>query len=99
MYKFGWKTSKYIHYYSEFLGMKDTIRNEDLYVDITKTELENEIKKLKEGMKKQTHIYSTEMERAITDMERTKAMLHEFTSELAKKTGIDLNTLKQMVKN
>jgi hypothetical protein len=39
------------------------------------------------------------MERAITDMERTKAMIHEFTSELAKKTGIDLNTLKQMVKN
>lgn len=47
MYKFGWKSEKYIHYYSEFLGMKDPIKDEDLYVDITKTELEREIEKLK----------------------------------------------------
>lgn len=46
MYRFGWMSSKYIHYYSEFLGMKDQIREEDLYVDITKTELENKIKEL-----------------------------------------------------
>lgn len=47
MYRFGWKSSKYIHYYSEFLGMKDPIRDEDLYVDITKTELERELGKQK----------------------------------------------------
>jgi len=58
MYRFGWKTSKYIHYYSEFLGMKDTIRNEDLYVDITKTELENEIEKLKKESKKYSSMAS-----------------------------------------
>jgi site-specific recombinase XerD len=51
MYRFGWKSEKYIHYYSEFLGMKDTIRNEDLYCDITKTELESEIEKLKTQVK------------------------------------------------
>lgn len=51
MYKFGWKSEKYIHYYSEFLGMKDTIREEDLYVDITKTELEREIEMLKKDQK------------------------------------------------
>lgn len=39
-YRFGWKKSDMIHYYTELLGMKDTIQEDDLYVDITKTELE-----------------------------------------------------------
>lgn len=39
-YRFGWKKSDKIHYYSELLGMKDTISQEDLLVDTTKTELE-----------------------------------------------------------
>lgn len=47
MYRFGWKTEKYILYYSEFLGMRDLISSEDLYVDITKTELEKELEKMK----------------------------------------------------
>lgn len=41
-YRFGWKKSDKIHYYSELLGMKDTIQEEDLFIDTTKTELENE---------------------------------------------------------
>ena len=44
-YRFGWKKSDKIHYYSELLGMKDTISDEDLLDDITKTELERRIKK------------------------------------------------------
>jgi len=47
-YKFGWIKSDKIHYYSEFLGMKDTINEDDLYLDVTKTELEKEIAELKE---------------------------------------------------
>lgn len=46
-YRFGWKNSDMIHYYTEFLGMKDTIQEDDLYVDVTKTELENSLTKLK----------------------------------------------------
>lgn len=46
-YRFGWKKSDMIHYYTEFLGMKDTINEEDLYVDITKTELEKEVGQLR----------------------------------------------------
>ncbi len=42
-YRFGWKKSDMIHYYTELLGMKDTIQEEDLYVDISKTELEKQI--------------------------------------------------------
>ena len=34
-----------IHYYTELLGMRDTIEEEDLYVDVSKTQLENAINK------------------------------------------------------
>jgi len=44
-YRFGWKKSDKIHYYSELLGMKDTISEEDLLVDITKTEIEKRLTK------------------------------------------------------
>ncbi|MGK0209114.1 MAG: hypothetical protein ACI83O_000379 [Patescibacteria group bacterium] len=39
-YRFGWKKSDKIHYYTELLGMRDTITEEDMLIDITKTELE-----------------------------------------------------------
>ena len=44
-YRFGWKKSDKIHYYSELLGMKDTISEEDLLVDVTKTEIEKRLMK------------------------------------------------------
>jgi len=44
-YRFGWKKSDKIHYYSEMLGMKDTISEEDLLVDTTKTEIERKLDK------------------------------------------------------
>lgn len=44
-YRFGWKQSDKIHYYSEFLGMKDTISEEDLLIDVTKTEIEKRLEK------------------------------------------------------
>jgi integrase len=42
-YRFGWKKSDKIHYYSELLGMKDTISEEDLLMDVTKTEIEKRL--------------------------------------------------------
>ena len=44
-FRFGWKKSDKIHYYSEMLGMKDTISEEDMLLDTTKTELENRLQK------------------------------------------------------
>ncbi|MCR4285061.1 MAG: tyrosine-type recombinase/integrase, partial [archaeon] len=44
-YRFGWKKSDKIHYYSELLGMKDTIAEEDLLLDVTKTEIEKRLTK------------------------------------------------------
>ncbi len=44
-YRFGWKSSDKIHYYSELLGMRDTITEEDLLIDITKAEIEKRLEK------------------------------------------------------
>ncbi|MGY4884127.1 MAG: tyrosine-type recombinase/integrase [Nanobdellota archaeon] len=44
-FRFGWKKEDKIHYYSEMLGMKDTISEEDLLVDLTKTEIERRLLK------------------------------------------------------
>jgi integrase len=43
-YRFGWKKSDKIHYYSELLGMKDTITEEDMLMDIGKTEIEKQLR-------------------------------------------------------
>jgi integrase len=42
-FRFGWKKSDKIHYYSELLGMRDTISEEDLLLDVTKTEIEQRL--------------------------------------------------------
>jgi len=44
-YRFGWKSSDKIHYYSELLGMKDTISEDDMLIDVTKTEIEQRLGK------------------------------------------------------
>lgn len=44
-YRFGWKKSEMIHYYTELLGMKDTINEEDMLIDITKTEIEKRLER------------------------------------------------------
>lgn len=42
-YRFGWKTGKMIDYYDEFLGFKDSIEEDDLLVDTSKTQLEKQL--------------------------------------------------------
>jgi hypothetical protein len=45
MHRFGWKKSDKIFYYSEFLGMSDTISEEDLLIGVDKTEIERKLDK------------------------------------------------------
>jgi len=60
-YSFGWKKSDKIHYYSELLGMSDTISEDDMFVDITKTEIEKRLEKsLKEKEVLQERLLSME---------------------------------------
>mgnify|MGYP001559350502 CR=1 FL=1 len=64
-YRFGWKKSDKIHYYSELLGMKDTISEEDLFVDVTKTELEQRLEKAeKDNLVLQERLNTTEQQMA-----------------------------------
>lgn len=51
LYRFGWKKIEMAHYYSRFLGMEDTITEENLLLGVTKTELEKEMEQLKKKMK------------------------------------------------
>ncbi len=44
-YRFGWKKSDKIHYYSELLGMKDTIKEDDILIDTTRTQIEKRLEK------------------------------------------------------
>lgn len=42
-YRFGWKRTERIHYYTELLGMKDSITEDDLVIDDDKTALERRL--------------------------------------------------------
>ncbi len=50
-YRFGWRKSDKIHYYSELLGMKDTISEEDMLIDLSKTEIEKRLLKTEQENK------------------------------------------------
>jgi len=67
-FRFGWKKSDKIHYYSEMLGMRDTISEEDMFVDITKTEIEKQLTKSeneKEMLKDRMQILESQMQRIL----------------------------------
>jgi len=71
-YRFGWKKSDKIHYYSELLGMKDTISEEDLLIDVTKTEIEKELQKTRKD--------NELMQERIKTMEMQVARVMEWTN-------------------
>jgi len=70
-YRFGWKSSDKIHYYSELLGMKDTISEEDLLIDVTKTELEKRLAKTekeKEVLKERVSMIELKLKKVLQVM-------------------------------
>ncbi len=73
-YRFGWKKSEKIHYYSELLGMKDTISEEDMFTDITKTEIQRDL----ENSKKQNLI----LQERLKTMEIQMARVMEMTDRI-----------------
>ncbi len=78
-YRYGWKKSEMIHYYSEFLGMRDTICEEDMLIDTTKTELQQELQKAKhksEILEEQMNTQKQEMEQKLKRLETI--MLQKF---------------------
>ena len=78
-YRFGWKKSDKIHYYSELLGMRDTISEEDLLIDVTKTELEQRL----ERSEKEKEVLQERM----STMEMQMAKILELEKKLEIKQG------------
>lgn len=66
-YRFGWKSTGMIHYYTEYLGMKDTISQEDLMDAEERTRLEKEL----EAQKRQAAM----MQEQLTQMSKQMELL------------------------
>jgi len=77
-YRFGWKKSDKIHYYSELLGMKDTIREEDMFIDLTKTEIEKRLLKTEQ----ENEILKDRLEAYNTDVIQLKALMQIYIAKL-----------------
>jgi integrase len=86
-YRFGWKKSEMIHYYTEFLGMKDTISEEDMLIDVTKTEIEQRLNK----SEKDKQI----LQEKIASMENQMSEMTKLVNSLFEKE----NTLNSPIKN
>jgi len=76
-YRFGWKKSDKIFYYSEFLGMSDTIAEADIILPEDKKNLDGEIKQLERK-------YQMVSEENIAMLEEMK-MIKKLVLELGKK--------------
>jgi integrase len=79
-YRFGWKKSDKIHYYSELLGMKDTISEEDLLIDVTKTELEKRLTKTEQ----ENELRKEEFKRMKKEIEEVRELAENVRSKLRK---------------
>jgi hypothetical protein len=72
-YRYGWKKSEMIHYYSEFIGMRDTLSEEDMLVDTTKTEIVQQLEREKnkvEVLQEQMEAQKKEMDARLERMEQ-----------------------------
>ena len=74
-YRFGWKESDKIHYYSELLGMSDTIAEDDMLIDVTKTEIEKEL----ERSKKEKEILQEKMQTMELQMVKIMELVKQLT--------------------
>jgi integrase len=77
-YRFGWRKSDKIHYYSELLGMKDTISEEDVLIDLTKTEIERRLLKTEQ----ENEIVKEKLEAYNGDVIKLKALMQIYTNKL-----------------
>ena len=77
-YRFGWKKSDKIHYYSELLGMKDTISEEDMLIDMSKTEIERRLLKTEQ----ENQILKEQQEAHRADVIQLKTLMQIYMSKL-----------------
>lgn len=75
-YRFGWKKSDMIFYYTELLGMSDTIQDDDMYTDVTKTQLEKDVEMLKQ------HVMKLEMDKKDLQDKGLRQMSREMVEKI-----------------
>jgi len=90
MYRFGWKKSDKVFYYSEFLGMVDNISEGDLLIDTTKTELQQDNEKLKANEFNEKKIetisnWNTDFQKDM--VKRNDKLMKDYIASLSKKNG------------
>ena len=86
-YRFGWKKSDKIHYYSELLGMKDTIREEDMLIDLTKTEIEKRLLRTEQ----ENDILKEKLEAYNSDVIQLKTLMQVYIAKLKQLEGLRVN--------
>ena len=86
-YRFGWKKSDKIHYYSELLGMKDTITEEDMLIDLTKTEIEKRLLKTEQ----ENEILKEKIEAYNGDVIQLKALMQIYIVKLKQLEEMQIN--------
>ncbi|MCD4771659.1 site-specific integrase [archaeon] len=80
-YRFGWKKSDKIHYYSDMLGMRDTINEDDMLIDLTKTEIEKKLVKArneKEILQDRVEFLEKQMNAIVPEIDEMKLMIKKF---------------------
>ena len=87
-YRFGWRKSDKIHYYSELLGMKDTISEEDMLIDLTKTEIERRLLKSEQ----ENNILKEKLEAFTRDVTKLKALMQIYTNKLRQLDELTVRT-------
>jgi integrase len=87
-YRFGWRKSDKIHYYSELLGMKDTISEEDVLIDLTKTEIERRLLKTEQ----ENEIVKEKLEAYNGDVIKLKALMQIYTNKLRQLEEISIRS-------
>lgn len=103
-WRFGWKQTEMIHYYTEFLGMKDTITQNDLVDADEQRELERELakqKQLNHITEERLKMQESKLREVSEKFNKINAFMNllstndpevvEFLSEKAKKHGVKLD--------
>lgn len=78
-YRFGWKQTERIHYYTELLGMKDNIAEDDLVLDVEKTQIERRLAESEREKKL--------LQERLDAMEGQMQRIADLTEQLAQKVG------------
>ena len=79
-YRFGWKKSRMIHYYTNFLGMRDTITSDDLILEPEKAAIDRDLR--------QATVENGLLKERLATMERQMEQIHQSLVRVAGVVGV-----------